>query len=68
MPYAGQHVFECGVMWSYIAFGQHPLPGYPDHYRVVTATSPVAMVYTDDSMAGIPGDDGEYTLVCNACG
>jgi hypothetical protein len=59
VPYAGQHVFECGVMWSFIAFGQHPLPGYPDAY--VTAPT-FAVQYTEANMTGIPADDGTYWL------
>jgi hypothetical protein len=55
VPYAGQHVFECGVMWSFIAFGQHPLPGYPDAY----VTPPTfAVQYTEANMTNIPADDG----------
>jgi hypothetical protein len=62
VPYADQHVFECGVMWSYISFGQHPLPGYPDLY--LTSPPGVTMQYTEASMTGIPSDDGVVFVAC----
>jgi serine/threonine protein kinase len=62
VPYAGQHVFECGVMWSYISFGQHPLPGYPDLF--LTPPPSVTMQYTEASMTGIPSDDGVLFVAC----
>jgi hypothetical protein len=65
VPCAGQHVFECGVMWSCIVFGQHPLPGYPDHY--VTAPPRLNVQYTEASMTGIPADDGVALLQSSRC-
>lgn len=55
--YSGQHVFELGVMWALVAFGEHPLPDYPGDYE--TSPPDRRVVYTDDLMTGVPPDDGE---------